>query len=216
MHKYRFITIISVLLLLFTSSCITIINRVKVNEDKSGTAFIGVELNLFAQFKNLSSDNISVDEKNTILSFPEVAKQKLNGINGISNIKTYGVVNFGRFGIEFNFANSKALNKAYYRLMDEEYKWYYPNFINIKNRKLIVKNISPYIKTYIEENDEEFISSNIIKFVNVATVIELPRKIKASQIDNGSISSNERIFTNITPLKDIMEQEVSIGFKLKY
>jgi len=216
MQKQRFITIISVILLLFTSSCITIINKVKVNEDKSGTAFIGVELNLFAQFKNLSSDNISVDEKNTILSFPEAAKQKLNGIKGISNVKTYGIVNFGRFGIEFDFTNSKALNKAYYRLMDEEYKWYYPSIIKIKNRKLIVNNISPHIKTYIEENDEEFLSSSIIKFVDVATVIELPREIKPSLNANGSISSNERIFTNITPLKDIMEQEVSIGFKLKY
>ena len=214
MINQRFISIISILLLLITSSCITIINKVEINPDKSGTAFIGVEINVLAKFKSLNSD-ISKDEKNTIIKFPEVIKEKLKDIKGISNIKTFGVVNFGRFGVEFDFKNAKALNKAYYRLLDKEYKWYYPSIIKIKARGIKVKNVSPYIKSYIEENKDSF-SEDIIKFVDVATVINVPKPIKSVDNDEGSISYNKSIFTYIIPLENIMKDNASMGFRIKY
>jgi len=217
MTKHSFVCILVILIASMSlSSCITIINKVKVNADKSGTAFIGVEINMFSKLKTLSSDNISAKEKNTIISFPEIAKQKLSGLKGISNIKTYGIVNFGRFGVEFDFKNSKALNKAYYKLMDEDYRWFYPSLIKVKSSMIKVKNLSPYIKSYIEDNEDDLLSPNIIKYVDVATIIELPRQIKYARIGKGAISHNEKIFTNITPLKSIMNEEVSIGFRLKY
>ncbi len=217
MRKQRFFSIAIILFLSFgMSSCISLLNEIKINSDKSGTAFIGIEVNALAGLINFDNDYIDKDTKNTILDFPNKAKTNLKGIKGISKIITLGKISQGRLGIQFDFKNTRALNSAYYALLDDKKKWYYPNLIKIKKHKVKIKNISPYIRRYINQNKNEMRTPTVMKYIKYRTIIKTPAPIKSINIKQGALSSDKKTMSLIAPLNSIMEEKISVGGNIWY
>ncbi|MCK5846391.1 MAG: hypothetical protein KAG84_03060 [Bacteroidales bacterium] len=215
--RIRLLSIVLVIILAFVgSSCVNLLNEVKINADKSGSAFIGVEINALSGMINTDSDKLSKENKNSLLGFNAEAEKRLKGVKGISNIRATGALSFGRLGIKFDFENAKALNRAYYSLMDMEYKWYSPKIISIRNHSVKVRNVSSYIKDQVKESDSEFFTSSVMEYLNIATVIEVPNKITSVKMDVGEISYNGKTISIITPLKSVVETDATVGFKFKY
>ena len=217
MQNRRFYSITLILLLAFTaSSCINLLNEIKINSDKSGTSFIGIEFGALSAFMDLDSKELDPNIKSNVVNFPNIAKDKLQNIKGISNIKTLGVLSSGRIGIAFDFKNMRALNKAYYSLLDKNKKWFYPNIIKIKNHKVKLKNISSQIKSLVEDNNDNPKNAKFINYLNFRTKIIVPTKISSAKIGQGTISNNGKTFINNTSLRAIMNDNAHTGVSFNY
>ncbi len=217
MLNRRFSSLILILLLAFTtSSCINILNEIKINSDKSGTSFIGIEFSALSTFLDMGSDELDPDIKSNVINFPNVAKEKLKNIDGISNIRTLGVLSNGRIGIEFDFKNMRALNKVYYSLSNHEKKWYYPNLIKIKNHKVKLKDISSQIKSVVEDNNDNPEYNKFLKYLNFRTQIIVPTTITSEKIGQGTIKRNGKTFINNASLTSIMNNNANTGVVFKY
>lgn len=217
MQNRRFSSIALILLIAFTaSSCINLLNEIKINADKTGTSFIGIEFGALSNFLDLDSDKLDPNIKSNVLDFPNIAKDKLQNIKGISSIKTLGVLSSGRIGIEFHFKNMQALNKAYYSLLDMDKKWFYPKLIKIKKHKIKLRDISNHIKSFVEDNNDNPENSKFINYLNFSTKINVPTKITTAKIGQGTIKNNGRTFINNTSLKSIMSNNAHTGVNFKY
>ena len=203
------------IIVLSMSSCVNIVNLFKINADKSGTAFIGIEINAVSGLLDLASEYIDNDFKKKITVFPAEADEKLKGLKGVSNIKSYLEVNSGKLGVEFDFKNPKALNTALYALLDKERKCYFPDIIKIRKHKVKIRDVSFYIKEYIEDNNEEM-SPLVINYIKYNTVVIFPKKIKSVKNNTGFISYDKKTYSNIVPIKDIMEDKAVMGAIIKY
>ena len=217
MKSNRFYSIALILLLAFTtSSCINLLNEIRINSDKSGSSFIGIEFGALSNFLDLDSDKIDPNIKSNVVNFPNIAKEKLQDIKGISNIKTLGVLSSGRIGIEFDFKNMKSLNKAYYALLNKPKKWFYPDLIKIKSHKVKLKDISSQIKSFVEDNNDNPENTKFINYLNFRTQVIVPTKITSAKIGNGTIRNNGKTFINNTSLKSIMSDNAHTGVIFNY
>ena len=206
----------AVFLLLGTTSCIDFLNEIKINKDKSGSVFIGIEMNAIAGLMITESDKVSPKIKEYIIHFPSESEILIQGIDGISNIESYTQPAQGRIGIGFSFKNQKALNKAYYKLLEMDYKWYSPNIVVIKKHKVKVRNATPYIKDYYDNYADSFEDNSIIKYLHYKTVIHVPSSINSFNIERGNLSQDKKVFINRISGKEILELDANSGFSFKY
>jgi len=213
----KLLIVFSAILLLFgTSSCVDFLNEIKVNKDKSGSVFIGLEMNAIAGLVIMESDKVSPKIKEYIIHFPTETEKLLTGIDGISNIESFTQPAQGRIGVGFDFENQKALNKAYYKLLEMDYKWYSPNIVVIRKHKVKVRNATPYIKDYYDAYGDNIGDNSIVNYLHYKTVIHVPNSINSFNIERGSLSQNKSVFTNRISGKEILELDVNSGFSFKY
>ena len=196
----RIVWVLSILIGFSFNSCITILDEIRLNADKSGEVFIGLESNALASVLAMAKDQLSPEMIAQIDHFPNEASDRLSGIKGISNVKSLDQVQDGRLGIHFHFDNQKALNNAYYALMDMDKKWYLPNLIKIRKHKIKRKNITPQLVKQIEENNPELKDSQFLKYLNWKSVIKLP--------------SNSTAINNAQSKSEVGNKEVSIRYSL--
>jgi hypothetical protein len=217
MNFYRKIVgIIAIVLMLGMTSCIDLLNELTINKDKSGIAFIGIKVNALAGLINMDSDLIDKDVKNSVILFPSQSEARLKGVSGISDIKTFTKISRGKLGIQFKFINQKALNNAYYALLGEDKKWYYPKMLKISNHKVKVHNVSPYIKRYFEQNESILSDGDLLKYLKFTTIIHTPNEIKANSFAKGKLSSDRKTLSYSISMKKILDDKESCGNKLKY
>ncbi len=209
----RFIIFITLFLL---TSCVDILNVVNINSDKSGTAFVGIQVNAISSLINLSGEDLQDEIKNSVVSFPSQAAADLSTISGIHNIKTYTTLALGKIGVEFEFDNPRALNKAYYKLLGKEKKFYYPKLISITRNKVKVKNITPYINYYFNNNESMLTKSDLLKYLKYTTLIKVPRNIKEGSFQHGNLSNNKKELRYSIPMKRIIDESASTSNELKY
>ena len=217
MRISKLIILFSALSLLFgTTSCIDFLNEIRINKDKSGSVFIGLEMNAIAGLMITESDKVSPKIKEYIIHFPSESEKLIQGIDGISDIESYTQPAQGRIGIGFKFKNQKALNKAYYKLLEMDYKWYSPKLVIIKKHKIKVRNATPYIKDYYSEYNDSFEDKTIVNYLHYKTVIHVPNSINKFNIERGSLSSDKKVFSNRISGKEILELDANSGFSFKY
>lgn len=203
-------------LLLSMASCIELLNVVNINADKSGMAFIGLQVSAIGSLISLSGENLDEETKNSMLTFPSQAASQLSTISGIHNIKTYTKMAQGKIGVEFDFDNAKALNKAYYKLLGKDRKWYFPNLIRINNHKVKTRNITPYIKHYFDSNESMLIETDLLKYMKYTTVISAPEPIKEGSFKRGDLSNNKKDLKYSIPMKNILNESTSTASRFKY
>jgi len=212
----KLIWLIGLLISLSFSSCITILDEIKLNADKSGEVFIGLESEALASVLSMAKDQLSPEIIAQIDQFPNEAKDRLTGIEGIHHISSMEQVQNGRLGISFQFDNPKALNKAYYALMDMEKKWYLPNLIKIKKHKIKRKNITPQLVKQIEENNPDLKDSQILKYLNWKSVIKLPANSTAiNNVQSKSAVGNKEVVIRYS-LSDLLKNEKSSAYEIRF
>ncbi len=204
------------ILILGLTSCVDILNELNINADKSGTAFVGIKVNAISSLINLSGDYLDKEVKNSIISFPSQAASDLSTIAGIHNIKTYSKLALGKIGVEFEFDKPSALNKAYYKLLGKDKKWYYPNIIKIKNHKVKSLNITPFIKHYFDNNESMLTESDLLKYLKYTTIISMPKAIRDGSFEKGNLSKDKKVISYSIPMKRILEESVSTENSFRY
>jgi hypothetical protein len=204
------------ILLVFLTSCVDLLNVITINPDKSGTSFVGMQVNAIGGLISLSGEDLQDEVKNSIVTFPSQAAKDLSTIKGIHNIKTYTTLALGKVGVEFDFDNPKALNKAYYKLFGKEKKWYYPKLISISNHKVKTRNITPFINHYFDKNESMLTESDLLKYLKFTTVIKTPSEIKTSSVQLGDLSNDKKELRYSISMKKILNESVSTANSFKY
>jgi hypothetical protein len=198
------------------TSCIDILDEIVLNEDKSGSVFIGLESRMLGTLMRSAREQIDPAIMEQLDSFPSMAADKLKGIKGIHEIDALDVISQGRFGIAFKFDSPKALNKAYYALMDMDKKFYHPKIVKIGKHKISLRNITPQLVEQIKNNSPELINSDFIKYLNIRTVLRLPASSISVESDKKANTREANRVLIKYPLDELVRQGESTAYKVRF
>jgi hypothetical protein len=212
----KIIWLFALLVSLSFSSCITLLDEIKLNDDKSGEVFIGLESQMLGSILSMAKDQIPTDMMDNLNTFPTEAQKRISNIEGISSVNAMDQISSGRLGINFHFKNSKALNNAYYALMEMKKTWYLPKIIKIGKHKIKRKDISPQLVKQIEKEYPDLKDSELLKYLKWETVIKLSsnsKKIETEQTKSKVGDKNIKIRYSLT---EIIKDEKSTAFTIRF
>ena len=212
----KFAWLFFIVISLGLSSCIDLLDEITLHDNKSGSVFIGIESELLGSIMKMAKDQIQADKLNNIEHFPNKSKDKLEAIQGISNVNALSQINKGRLGISFDFANPKALNNAYYALVDMEKKWYEPKIVKIGKHKISRPNFTPQIIKQIELENPEFKNSEYLKYLNLKTIIKLPRKSTTAVSGGKKELKNSNMIVIRNSFVEILNEQKSTAYKIRF
>jgi len=212
----RVFWIFAISLSLGLSSCIDLIDEIKLNEDKSGTVFIGIESKILGSIMAMAKEQISPTAIESLEGFPNESKDKLKNMKGITNVKSFNQMSHGRIGISFDFINSKALNQAYYTLLDMEKTWYSPNIVKISKHKIYRRNLSPQLVKNLNKSMPELKNSEYLKYFKLKSIVRLPSESKSIIYGAKQNLKNTKEVIMYYSFDDILNKEKSTSYKIKF
>jgi len=213
MKKFLFLLIIPIF---FLTSCIEIIEETTINKDKSGKVILGFDIAGVGFFLNAIGNYIDISLFNEIKALPNASEKILKRISGIKNIKAVSNERKNLYSISFEFEDTKALNKAYYKLFDYEKKWYEPKIIKISNNKIKKRNIAPFIRYYVKKEQKRIKEIDLLKKVKYKSIYHLPDEVKKVSNPRAKVSKNKRTVTYECNIQELLNTKVDIGNKIKY
>jgi len=217
MTRSGFFAIIVLALSLFTlQSCIELTEEVVVNKDRSGTLGFSLRINssgsimgLINQFADNSYMDDIDDEVQNVVS-------QLKQQPGISNVK-FSKENSGKLlNLSFDFSDDKSLNKALYALAGEKKTFYKPSVYKVRTHKFVRKNLTEWAKDLIEEQQESIPDDLVFSFIKVKTKVHLPEPARSVSVKNAVMSKDKKTVTLTNELSNILEQNQSTGFRIRY
>ncbi|HOK22027.1 MAG TPA: hypothetical protein PLO66_04975 [Bacteroidales bacterium] len=211
MKKYFLILIF--ILSIISSSCIKIEEYISINKDGIGYYKIKLDLSniaMFSQVMNSPSDKIADKIQYYV--------DNIRAIKGISNVNFAHSEKF--IEISFNFENTKAFKRVLKTITDSKFNIFTPNYIKLSNNKIVKKNISPYVKRFIEysgklQNNSNFtINDYTLGLVNFNTYIITPNEIKkvSHPLANKSKENEVVLKTNLRDLKYGFNNKIKVKF----
>lgn len=210
------IGLIFIILSIGFTSCIELIEGITLNEDKSGSVFIGIESKVLASLLSLAEDQITPGTIDELEKLPIILKDRITEVKGISEVSAFDKINDGRLGIYFKFSDPKALNQAYFALADVTKKWYHPKVFRVSKNKISRRNLSPLLVQQLEKEYPEMIDSKLIKFISLNVVVQL--QAPPTSVFNGKekvpINTNKVSFEY--GLAEILKEEKSTAFKIRF
>jgi hypothetical protein len=203
-------------LMLFTTSCIEIVEEVTVNPDRSGTISYSIESDqLTALFSNLAGifDQNSLKEMLT-KRFEQFA-MKFKNSRGIKNVRFIIGDNITDASLSFDFSNTKELNEALYEIAGSKKTFFAPSYLKIGKHKLKKFNIAPYLKKQLRDQDI-LIPEEVMNMVEIKSIYNFPGKIKSVKGKSATMSENQQTVIQKFEFKKVYENEVNTGVRIKY
>jgi hypothetical protein len=190
--------ILALLLLSFSlTSCVELVEEIKINEDLSGEYRLYLKHNGLDLLFNSLAKNI--DTKGLDDGLENLKQQE-----GISKLRTDINPKKGRFFIQFHFSDSKSLSHAFYGALGVKKQFYHKNFLKINPSKIRRPNLTPYLVKYAESQGllDELPSENILDYLSYRYRIISPKKIKSATPANTSFGAYE--YTQLYSLKTLL------------
>jgi hypothetical protein len=148
--------------------------------------------------------------------FPNNSKDKLKDLKGIQNVKSFSQVSEGRIGISFDFVNAKALNQAYYALLDMEKTWYSPNIVKIGKHKISRRDLTPQLVKELNKSMPKLKESEYLKFFNLKSIVRLPSISKSIVYGEKQTLNNKKDIMMRYSFDEILNKEKSTAYKIKF
>ncbi len=195
MKTVRKILLILVPLMGFVmTSCIEITQEIKVNNDKSGTYTLKIDLGLL----NYASSDVkdAMGFISGLKEMPAKAVEKLKTSSGIHSVENISNDGNGIFGFMFSFEDDKSLNNALYGLADQQKFFLMPDYIKIKRHKIKVTDLAPYIKKANsvskqgENQMSSFMNEQFSDHIFFNTILNLPSAVKRTNNPRSEIQGN--------------------------
>lgn len=217
MIKSRFFGIIILSLSLFIlQSCIELTEEIIVNNDRSGTLSFSLGINtsssimgLVGQFTDNSYMDDIDDEVQNVVS-------QLKQQPGISNVKFNKENSVKLLNLSFDFSDDKSLNKALYALAGEKKTFYKPAIYKVRTHKFVRKNLTEWAKDLMEQEQENIPDDLVFSFIKVKTKVQLPEPARSVSVINAVMSKDKKTVTLTNGLSDILEQNQSTGFRIRF
>jgi len=212
----KIVWLFALLLSLGLTSCFDIIDEINLNADKSGTVFIGLESKMLTSIMRIAEEKSDTSTINQFLNFPSQSADRLKNIKGVHEINAYDIISKGRVGIGFSFDNPKALNKAYYALLDMKKAWYQPNIIKIRKHRIIRMNFTPQLVKQIEQESPDLMDFEFLEYFNVKTVLKLPNNIKEVECaDDLRVIDNKEVAIRYS-FSEVLKEKKSTAYKIRF
>lgn len=192
--------IFGLLFILFgLSSCIELVEEIKINSDLSGKYHLYVKHNGLEFLFNAIPNTINLTELETGL-------QKLKLQDGIRNLKTDINPRKGKFSIQFDFTNAKSLSHAFYASIGTKQHFYNKRFLKVKQSKIVRPNLTPYLIKYVESIGLlDQLPGDILEYFDYRYRLITPESIKSSSPSNASSKPNE--YTQVYSMKTLLQEK---------
>lgn len=163
------------LCIIFTS-CIELEEKITITENGGGLYQLSLDMSQLSLF----GGNGNIPMMDQIKTFPGFIAEAVNGISGISDIKTSVDNPKGYYSVSFSFENHGAFKKAMLKLAGLKAGFVVPNYIKVKKHKFVKKDSGRLIKRMINsgETSPELMDPRFQQMIKVRTLIELPRPVK--------------------------------------
>ena len=212
----KVIWLFALILSLGLTSCIDLIDEIKLNGDKSGSVFIGIESQLLGSMLSMAKEQIDPNAIESLEKFPNDSKDKLKDLEGIQNVKSFNQVSEGRIGISFDFMNAKALNQAYYALLDMEKTWYSPNIVKIGKHKISRRDLTPQLVKELNKSMPKLKESEYLKYFNLKSIVRLPSHSKSIVYGEKQTLNNKKDIIMRYSFDEVLNKEKSTAYKIKF
>jgi hypothetical protein len=208
--KIRFLLL--VLSIFLFQGCIEIVERIDVNEDKSGSINLSVSVlqgNLLWGLIQLGGDFEVLDD---IEGYARMAEYSLLQSEGIKNVKVTRDIRKRQVGLSFDFDNHRQLNRALYEVAGQTKTIFKPYVYKVKARSVKKKNMTSLIKMLLDEEELEIMPA----FINYTTEINLPRPAKSTSGKKATLHQNNQTVRVRGNLADILENKTNTGIRVRY
>jgi len=213
--KKKFLLIFIFLILLGSSSCIEIIQLVKVNPDQSGNITIAMDMGeLNAMFIAVAENVIDLSVLDEIKQQPFKSAKIIENIKGIRNIFPESNDKKGLYGLSFDFENDKALNEALFKMFHNNDKPLLPKVFKIRKNRIKITNTAPIIRYFTNKYQKNMKDNELLSYVTYKQVYVLPGKVKKVK-NKKSVIEEEKVIMSYT-LEELLKKKINIGNKIKF
>lgn len=199
---------------LMQTSCLEIIQTIEVHKDHSGIMSLEVD---YSQIEGLSALTGQADAQRMVdaasRKWSRELAQFLRQQDGVSHVETSFSPQKGRNGISFRFRDEGSFNRAIYAIAGQNRAK--PAILKLRNKKLKVRNLTPYIKLFLDEkaqNQLELFSG----LVHVREVYKVPGKIRRASNRPQVTDQQQGITMRYYILSDVVEGKKNTGIKIRY
>lgn len=217
MTRSGFFTILVLSIIILTlQSCIELTEEVIVNKDRSGTLGFSLRINSSGSIMGLINqfaDNSYMDDINDEVQ--TVIKQ-LKQQPGISNVNFTRENSDKLMKFSFDFSDDKSLNNALYALAGEKKTFYKPAIYKVRTHRFVRKNLTEWAKELINEEQENIPDNLVFSFIDVKTKVQLPEPARSVSVKNAVMSKDKKTVTLTNELSNILDQNQSTGFRIRY
>jgi hypothetical protein len=208
--------LVATLVLMSATSCIELVEHIKIYPDKSGDYSLTLDMGALSK---TGMGNASLPEG--LLNFPQFVEEGLKDVSGISDVKAVSDKSSGFYSVSFHFKNHKVFKRALLKLAGLKYGFIIPNYMKIGKHKFRKKDIGPMVTKAIEKSDnkmldQEFMGVEVSSMINVTTTIETPQPVKrVKKNDRAKITSDPEIVEIKGTLSEIIKG-MNTGVVVRY
>ncbi len=213
---YRFKLLILLILAFSLSSCLEISETIRVNKNQSGSIKYELKSSNTGNFLSMISGLFEVSIEDQIVGEAEKFIGQLKKQEGISNIQHNFDKYRGSYSVSFDFANSKYVNEAVYKLAGSKKNIFMPGYIKVKKSQFKKINFSPWIKKYLEKENIQIPSSPITEIITFTSYVELPSTVVKVKPANAIISNDKKEVKQEFPLTEIVSGKAKTGIRIKF
>lgn len=207
-------TLLPAVLILSLTSCIEITEQLSLAPDRSGRYILSADAGALASLLMMSG---SLDEE----SLHSIEKQlramadQLQDVQGLSDILIDTDIRDGRLSLGFGFTNPAALNRALFALSGMEKKWFLPGMYNIGKKRVIRRNITPFLRQAVKEDFPEWEQARSwIGQIRLQSRCELPGPVSKSKGQLAKHKGNSAQFQ--WNALEVMEEGTSLRYRLRF
>jgi len=205
-----------VVILLTFSSCIEVIEEIHINDDKSGSLSYRLESSqigfLLNKLSKVFDATIEDQLQEKVKEFANLLKQQ----EGINKIEFTSDPNSMDYELYCEFADSKKLNTALYKVFGYKKNILTPSYLKVSNHKVKKINFSPMLKDYLRDEEIEIPSEYLSGLIYFKSLVYLPMKVKNATGTQVEIIDDKNLVNQTFKLTDVIENKVNVGVKIKY
>jgi len=212
----QFIIILIGFLSFFSTSCIDIVEELWIKDKNGGQAFFRIEANALGGLINFAGNYIDNEMFNKIVASPNFIAKNLSKIKGVSDIQAVNMLKSGTIGIKFKYKSTKALNRAYYSILNQKKRLYYPSIFKINANRFKKMDLTKYLRNYLTKNKDKFKSDELLQLVNYKSIYHFEKEIE--EIKNSAaikFKSENAVIQNCSA-NDLLNTEINLGNIIKY
>ena len=198
--------------LLLLQSCIEIVEKIDVNDDRSGTINLSVSVMQGNFLMNLIRLGVDLDVLSEVEDMAEEAAGSLRESPGITNVQVAGSQKRGVVSLSFDFDNQRNLNRALYKVAGQEKTIFLPAVYKIRKGSFEKKNMTKLIELVVKEEQLELSPS----LINYTTEVTLPRPAKSVSGKKANLYQNRQTVRVSANLADILENSTNTGLKVRF
>lgn len=190
-----------ILTLSFTS-CIELVEEIKINADLSGKYHLYLKHNGMGFLFNSVTQNLD-------LRGLENGLQKLKQQEGISNLTTNINPRKGKFSIQFDFSDAKSLTRAFYTSLGAKKRFYHKSFLKVNQSRIKRPNLTPYLVRYAKSNGllKRIPMDNLLDYIHYRYRVISPKNIESA--NPPSSSSKNHAYNQSYTMRSLLLHEQS-------